>query len=79
MLDKNINKVELVKIVRSLVAFIVIDSKDYIGDELMEDYIKNYLQVLSKSMNGANDFVNTSNLWKTVENDILLIIKQSNN
>lgn len=75
MLDQDINKEELVKIIRSLVSFIVLESKTYISEDLKEIYIKHYIQILTKSMNGIHDFVNANNIWESVEKDITLLIK----
>lgn len=74
-IDKDTNKVELVKIIRYLISFIVIDGKDYIKDELKEDYIKQYLLILSKSMNGVSNYVNINTLYRTIEKDVLLHLK----
>lgn len=57
-------------------AFIVIDGKDFVKTELKEAYIKQYLYTFSKSLNGANDFVNANTLWKVVEKDVLKLIKK---
>jgi len=76
ILDENINKVELVKIIRSLISFIVIDGKDFVKEEQKEAYIKKYLYKLSKSMNGANDYVNVNTIWKIVEKDTLSLIEK---
>ncbi|MGB6268187.1 MAG: hypothetical protein WBF67_04180 [Olleya sp.] len=75
MLDQDINKEELVKIIRSLVSFIVLESKTYISEDLKETYIKHYIQTLTKSMNGIHDFVNANNIWKSVEQDASFIIE----
>jgi len=75
VLDENITKAELIKIIRSLIAFIVIDGKDYVKEELLESFIKQYLFTLSKSMNGGNNFVNVNTLWKSIEKDISYLIK----
>ena len=79
ILDKNVNKAELVKIIRSLVAFIVDDGKVFVKDEFKEAYIKQYLFALSKSMNDENNFINVNTLWETMEKDILNYTKIEQN
>lgn len=69
-LDKEIDKAELVKIIRSLIVFIVRDGKGFVNEEQMEAYVKQYLLTLSKSMNGINDFVSMNSIWAIVKNDL---------
>ncbi|WP_299246959.1 hypothetical protein [uncultured Lacinutrix sp.] len=75
MLDKNINKTELTKIIRTLIAFIIVDGKTFVADEQKEAYIKQYIFTLSKSLNGTNNFINVNTLWETMEKDILNFTK----
>lgn len=76
-LNTSTDNTELSKIIKSLISFIVIDSKDFIKEEAQEAYIKKYIYTLTKSMNGANNFVNVNTLWKAVKNDIKLISHNS--
>jgi len=72
----NKEKDELIKIVRSLISFIVIDGKELINEDLKNEYVKKYIFRLSKSMNGINEFVDLNVIQKQIEKDL---IKQSNN
>jgi len=65
-IDKNIEKTELVKIVRSLIT----------NKDLKDKYIKKYLITLSKAMNGQNGFVNVDYLSKIVEKDATYILEK---
>jgi len=76
---KNVTKVELAKIIRSLISFIVLDGKDLVKDELKEIYIKKYLFTLSKSLNGENKFINVNTIWKLVEKDVSILLNEEQN
>ena len=71
---KNINKkpntLELANIVRSLISFIVVDAKDMVKEDKREDYIKQYLYELSRSMNGCSKTVDINSVSRIIEKDI---------
>jgi len=49
ILDKDISKAELIKIIRSLMSFIVIEGKGFVSGKQKETYIKQYLYTLTKA------------------------------
>ncbi len=73
---ENLQTVELTNIIRSLLHFIVIDGKNHIDKNInKEKYIKNYLYILSKSINGDSSIVNMKVIHDQIEEDLNLIFK----
>ncbi len=70
MLDSNLTNIELTKIIRSLVNFIVVDTKNHLDDNLREEYIKKYIYLLVKTSNGKSDLVDISKVKEIISNDI---------
>ena len=68
--------VELTNIIRSLLHFIVIDTKNYIDESVnKEKYIKKYLYTLSKSINANNAVINMKVIHDQIEEDLCIIFK----
>lgn len=70
-LPQNLNSIELTKIIRSLMQFIVIDGRKFIDEKKKKEYIKSYIYTFSKSINGMNDFVNMKMIHDQIEKDIM--------
>ena len=73
---EGLHTVELTNIIRSLLKFIVIESKDYIVEETArKEYIKSYLYLISKSINDASPTINMQTIHDQIEEDLILIFK----
>ncbi len=70
-LQKDLNTIELTRIIRSLMHFIVIDGKNFVNETEKKAYIKSYLYTFTKSINGMNDFVNMKVIHDQIEKDII--------
>lgn len=70
-LQKDIKTIELTRIIRSLMHFIVIEGKDFVNEKDKKAYIKSYLYTFTKSINGMNDFVNMKMIHDQIEDDII--------
>lgn len=70
-LQKDIKTIELTRIIRSLMHFIVIEGKDFVSEKDKKAYIKSYLYTFTKSINGMNDFVNMKVIHDQIEDDII--------
>lgn len=69
-IQKDIKTIELTRIIRSLMHFIVIEGKKFVSEDEKKAYIKSYLYTLSKSINGMNDYVNMKFIHDQIEKDI---------
>jgi len=72
-IDSTSNSRELIKVVRSLMRFIVIESKGYVDRDKSQEYIKHYLFALTKATNGVSNYVN----MEKVKEQILVDIQES--
>ena len=72
LMDPNNHKgpQELIKVVRSLLRFIILESKEHIELSKREEYVKNYLFTLSKATNGLNNYVDMDKVKKQILIDI---------
>lgn len=69
-INTKVNTLELANVIRSLISFIVVDTKKMIKDDQKEEYIKHYLYELSRSMNGVSKAVDIKAINKIIEKDI---------
>ena len=73
---EDLQKVELINIVRSLLKFVVIESKTFfVEDADKKEYIKGYLYMISKSLNGASPIINMQSIHDQIEEDLFLVFK----
>ncbi len=61
---------ELTRIVRSLLRFIVLESREYVHIDKREEYVKNYLFLLTKATNGLSNYVDMDKVKEQILLDI---------
>jgi len=69
--QRDLDSIELTKIIRSLMHIIVIDSKKFINEKEKAEYIRSYIYIFSKSINGMSDFINMKLIHDQIDKDIL--------
>ncbi len=70
MLETNFTKTELTKIIHALMNFIVVDAKNHLDQKQKEEYIKRYIYLLAKSMNGKPDVIDVQKMKNIIDLDI---------
>lgn len=78
-LNETVDHVELSKIIKSLISFIVVDGKKFVTEENRAKYTTEYIYTLTKSMNGDNNFVNFNHIKDVIEQDISNIMNKKIN
>jgi hypothetical protein len=70
VLDPSNGSKELIKVVRSLLNFIVLEGKEHVEQNKREEYVKKYLFTLTKATNGLSNYVDMDKVKKQILIDI---------